>query len=166
MKTEQRIAAMPRIMPYVVRGPVDLRMLLRPRAILKPFDKPQVLVRIPELTAEEAQTWERRLAPLTHECGCGTGAATLGIYLLAVMAVAAFANVPDDLRQPLATYLVWGGGFFAGLFASAMLGKTFGQGLAAYQLWRTCVALEKLLAERRVVVNDGVEDGDLMAVGS
>jgi hypothetical protein len=166
MKTEQRIAALPRIMPYVVRGPVDLRMLLRPRAILKPFDKPQVLVRIPELTAEETQAWQRRLAPLTHECGCGTGAATLGIYLLAVMAVAAFANVPDNVRQPLATYIVWGGGFFIGLLASAMLGKTFGQGLAAYRLWRTCVELEELLASRRAVVNDGVEDGDLMAVGS
>lgn len=167
MKTERLIAAAPRTMPYVVHGPADLRMLLRPRAIFKPFDKPQLLVRIPQFSAEETRAWEQRLAPLTQECGCTAGTVALGVYLLAVVFVAALANIPDDVRQPLVTYLEWGGGFFVGLIASAALGKAYGQCVAALRLRRACIELEKQLELRRVAENQAAENsGELIAARS
>jgi hypothetical protein len=154
-------------MPYVVHGPADLRMLLRPRAILKPFDKPQLLVRIPQFNAEETKEWERRLTPLTQECGCTAGMVALGVYLLVIVAVAAFANVPDDVRQPLLTYLAWGGGFVVGLIASAVIGKTYGQCVAALRLHRACIDLEEQLA-LRIVAGDqpAAKSRNLMAARS
>ncbi len=123
--------------------------------------------RIPQFNAEEAKAWELRLTPLTQECGCTAGTVALGIYLLLVVAVAAFADVPDDVRQPLVTYLVWGGGFFAGLIASALLGKVFGQGMPALRLHRACIELESQLELRMVAGNQAKGNGrDLMAVQS
>jgi hypothetical protein len=132
-------------LPYVVRTPADLRMLLRPRAILRPFHKPAVLVRIPELSPADAQAWERRLEPLTQECGCNHGAFAMGAFLLLSVVAAFFANSPDDVRLPLGTYLLWGGCFLAGLILSTLGGKLFGQILAALRLRRACRELEAQL---------------------
>src|ERR1700744_3179846 len=68
--------------PYVVRSPADLRMLLRPQAILRPFHKPSVLVRIPGLSPAESQSWEQRLTPLAQECGCNAGTIAVGLFLV------------------------------------------------------------------------------------
>lgn len=129
-------------MPYVVRSPADLRMLLRPQAILRPFNKPSVQVRIPELSPAESQAWQQRLDPLTQECGCNAGTLAVGIFLvMAVMAVL-FSNTPDDVRFPLRTYLIGSTCFLAGLILSALIGKLMGQTLAALRLRRACRELE------------------------
>lgn len=136
-------------LPYIVRNPADLRMLLHPRAILRPFHKPAILVRIPDFSPTETQAWERRLAPLVQECGCNTGAAAVGIFLLLAILAAFLAKTPDTLRLPLATYLIWAGSFLGGLILSALGGKLFGQLLAAFRLHRACEDLESLLEELR-----------------
>jgi hypothetical protein len=132
-------------LPYIVRNPADLRILLRPRAILRPFHKPRVLIRIPGLSPADTLAWERRIEPLTQECGCNTGAAAMGLFLLLAAAAAILSRTPDDVRFPLVTYLVWGGCFVTGLIVSALGGKLFGQMLAALRLRRACRELEAQL---------------------
>ncbi|MGA2887269.1 MAG: hypothetical protein ABSE51_04405 [Terracidiphilus sp.] len=129
-------------LPYIVRNPADLHMLLRPRAILRPFNKPGILVRIPEFSPSHAQAWERRLEPLTQECGCNHGVVAVGAFLLLSVVAAFLAKTPDDVRLPLETYLLWSGCFVAGLILSAIAGKLFGQILAAFRLRRACRELE------------------------
>ena len=129
-------------MPYVVRRPSDLRMLLRPQAILRPFHKPSVLVMIPELSPSESQAWQQRLTPLTQECGCNTGTLAVGIFLAITVLAVLFSNTPDDVRFPLRTYLIGSTCFLTGLILSAFIGKLFGQALAALRLRRACRELE------------------------
>ena len=117
-------------------------MLLRPQAILRPFLKPGVLVRIPELSPAECQAWEQRLTPLVQECGCNAGALAVGIFLALSVLALFFTNIPDDFRFPLQTYLIGSACFVAGLILSAFLGKLTGQGLAALRLRRACRELE------------------------
>jgi hypothetical protein len=131
--------------PYVVRSLADLRMLLRPQAILRPFLKPGVLVRIPELSPAECQAWEQRLTPLVQECGCNAGTLAVGIFLALSVLAAFFTNIPDDFRFPLQTYLIGSACFVAGLILSAFIGKLSGQVLAALRLHRACQELETAL---------------------
>ena len=128
--------------PYVVRSPADLRMLLRPQAILRPFHKPSVLVRIPGLSPAESQTWEQRLTPLAQECGCNAGTIAVGFFLLIAVLSVFFFNIPGDVRFPMRTYLIGSACFVAGLILSAFLGKLTGQGLAALRLRSACRELE------------------------
>lgn len=128
--------------PYVVRTPADLRMLLRPHAILRPFHKPSVVVRIPQLSTAESQAWQQRLDPLTQECGCNAGSLAVGIFLALAVVAALFSNTPDDVRFPLRTYLIGSACFLAGLILSAFIGKLIGQTLAALRLHRACRELE------------------------
>ena len=137
-------------LPYVVRKPADLRMLLRPRAILRPFHKPSVLVRIPDFSPDDTRAWERRRTPLIQECGCNHGAVAVGLFLLLTVAAAFFSNTPNDLRQSQETYLVWAGCFLGGLIFSAIAGKLFGLALAAYRLRRACRELETQLMLLRI----------------
>lgn len=120
-------------------------MLLRPQAILHPFYKPKVLVRIPGLSPDDNLAWERRIEPLAQECGCNTGAAALGLFLLLAAVAAILSKTPDDVRFPLVTYLVWGGCFVTGLVLSALGGKLIGQIIAALRLRRACRELEAQL---------------------
>ena len=129
-------------MPYVVRSPADLRMLLRPQAILRPFHKPSVLVRIPGLSPAGCQAWQERLTPLAQECGCNAGTLAVGLFLVIAVLAVFFFNIPDDVRFPMRTYLIGSTGFVAGLILSAFLGKLIGQGLAALRLRRACRELE------------------------
>lgn len=129
-------------MPYVVRGPADLRMLLRPQAILRPFHKPSVLVMIPQLSPEESQSWQQRLTPLAQECGCNAGARAVGIFLAVAVVAALLSNIPDEVRYPLGTYLIGSACFLTGLILSAFVGKLSGQGLAALRLLRAYRDLE------------------------
>lgn len=129
-------------MPYMVRTPADLRILLRPQAILRPFHKPSVLVRIPQLSPAESQAWQERLEPLTQECGCNAGALAVGIFLVLAVVAALFSNTPDDVRFPWQTYLIGSACFLAGLILSAFIGKLIGQALAALRLRRACQELE------------------------
>jgi uncharacterized integral membrane protein len=128
--------------PYIVRGPADLRMLLHPRAILRPFLKPSVLVRIPELSPAACQAWQQRLAPLIQECGCNAGTLAVGIFLAAVLLAVFFTDIPDDVRFSLWTYLIGSASLLSGLILSAVAGKLMGQMLAALRLHRACVQLE------------------------
>ena len=132
-------------MPYVVRSPADLRILLRPQAILRPFHKPSVLVRIPALSPSECEAWQQRLTPLAQECGCNAGTLAVGIFLVIAVLSVFFFNIPGDVRFPMRTYLVGSAGFVAGLILSAFLGKLIGQGLAALRLRRACRELETQL---------------------
>jgi hypothetical protein len=128
--------------PYVVRSPADLRMLLRPQAILRPFLKPRVLVKIPGLSPDKCLAWEQRLTPLTQECGCNTGTLAVGVFLAVIVLAVFFTDIPGDVRFPLGTYLVGSACFVAGLILSAFLGKLTGQMLAALRLYRACRELE------------------------
>ena len=128
--------------PYVVRSPADLRILLRPQAILRPFHKPSVLVRIPGLSPAASQTWEQRLTPLAQECGCNAGALAVGLFLVITVLAIFFSSTPDDVRFPMRTYLIGSACFVGGLILSAFLGKLTGQGLAALRLRRACRELE------------------------
>ncbi len=129
-------------MPYVVRNPADLRMLCRPSAILRPFRKARLLVRIPQLSAAESLAWERRLDPLAQECGCNAGTIAVGVFLLLDVAAVFLCNIPGDVRLPIRTYLIWAACFLAGLILSALMGKLIGQTLAALRLRRACQELE------------------------
>ena len=132
-------------MPYVVRGPADLRMLLRPQAILRPFLKPGVLVRIPGLSPSQCEAWQQRLTPLTQECGCNTGTLAVGIFLAISVLAVFFTDIPGDVRFPLRNYLIGSACFVGGLILSAFLGKLSGQMLAALRLRRACQELEREL---------------------
>lgn len=134
-------------MPYVVRGPGDLRALLRPRAIFRPIAKPTVLVRIAGLTPAECKAWQQRLGPLAGECGCRAGAQAIGLYLLVALIVVFVAHVPDAVRFPIAIYVAWAAVFLGGLIASALLGKLLGQLRAARRLHRACNDLEQRLRQ-------------------
>ena len=136
------------ILPYVVRTPADLRMLLRPQAILRPIRKPGVLVRIPQLSPSECLVWQERLDPLTQECGCNTGTIAVGLFLVLAVAAALLFDSPNEVRFPLATYLIGAACFLAGLILSAIVGKLFGQALAALRLHRACRELESELSLR------------------
>ena len=131
--------------PYVVRSPADLRMLLRPQAILRPFLKPGVLVRIPGLSPGECLAWQQRLTPLTQECGCNAGALAVGIFLAMTVLAVFFIDIPGDVRFPLRTYLIGSACFLGGLIVSAFLGKLTGQMLAALRLRCACRELERVL---------------------
>ena len=137
-------------MPYVVRGPADLRVLLRPSAVLRPIHKPSVLVRIPGLSPAELRSWQTRLSPLAEECGCRTGAQAICLFLLCALVAMFASNVPDDKRFSLGTYAVWAGLFLGGLIGSALLGKLFGQLRSAMRLKRACDELERRLADETV----------------
>jgi hypothetical protein len=120
-------------------------MLLRPQAILRPFLKPGVLVRIPGLSPSECETWEQRLTPLTQECGCNTGTLAVGIFLAISVLAVFFTDIPGDVRFPLRNYLIGSACFVVGLILSAFLGKLSGQLLAALRLRRACQELEREL---------------------
>ena len=131
--------------PYVVRGPADLRMLLRPQAILRPFLKPGVLVRIPGFSPSQCEAWQQRLTPLAQECGCNTGTLAVGIFLAITVLAVFFTDIPGDVRFPLRNYLIGSACFVVGLILSAFLGKLSGQMLAALRLRRACQELEREL---------------------
>jgi len=131
--------------PYVVRSPADLRMLLRPQAILRPFLKPGVLVRIPGLSPAECLAWQQRLTPLTEECGCRAGALAVGLFLALIVLTVFFTDIPDGVHFSLQTYLIGATCFVVGLIVSAFLGKLTGQMLAALRLRRACRELERVL---------------------
>jgi hypothetical protein len=123
-------------------------MLLRPAAILRPINKPSILVRIPGLTPAELQTWQKRLDPLAQECGCRSGAQAIGLYLLGVLVTVFVADIPENTRYPLSTYLFWSEIFLGGMILSALTGKLFGQFRAASHLSRACEELEQELSVR------------------
>ena len=129
--------------PYVVRSPADLRMLLRPQAILRPFLKPGVLVRIPGLSPSECLAWQQRLTPLTQECGCRAGALAVGLFLALIVLMVFFTDIPDGVHFSLQTYLIGSACFLTGLILSAFLGKLTGKMLAALRLRRACRELER-----------------------
>ena len=135
----------PPAVPYVVRSPADLRMLLRPQAILRPFLKPGVLVRIPGLSPSECLAWQQRLTPLTQECGCTAGALAAGLFVAVSVLAVFFIDIPGDVRFPMRIYLIGSACFLTGLILSAFVGKLSGQVLAALRLRRACRELERAL---------------------
>ena len=77
-------------------------------AILRPFHKPSVLVRIPDFSPEDTRAWERRLTPLIQECGCNHGAVAVGLFLLLTVRLPSsriLRMISANLRKPISSGL-------------------------------------------------------------
>lgn len=129
------------VVPFVVHTEADLRKLLWPEQLFHPFRKPQVLIRVPELTQSEASDWERRLENFRKQCGCTAGAVAIGAFALASVAYALHSGSPATSNPLSSGLLLKAGVFVTGLILSAVFGKLLGLSAAMVRYRQTCFEL-------------------------
>jgi hypothetical protein len=125
-------------MVFVIKTKDEIQQLLRAEGLLHPLRRPRVLIRMPGISHEEAQAWEQRLEELRQQCGCTSGAISLGLFVV-LFTLHAVLDSPLATAGPCLSDLCLQAGIFAfGLILSALAGKFMGLLSSSLQFRRAC----------------------------